>query len=63
MIHLTRRQREICVMLMLGYDSKTMAKALVLSVRSIEDHRQDILDKFKMKRSADVVHYLMTELA
>ena len=63
MISLTRRQREICVMLMLGYDSKTMAKALVLSVRSIEDHRQDILDKFKMKRSADVVHYLMTELA
>lgn len=37
-IQLTSRQREVCVLLMLGLTCKEMAKRLSLSRRTVEDH-------------------------
>jgi FixJ family two-component response regulator len=40
---LTRRQREVCVLLIQGQSNKEVARVLGISHRTVEDHRMDIL--------------------
>jgi DNA-binding NarL/FixJ family response regulator len=40
---LTKRQREVCALLMIGYSNKRVGQVLGISSRTIEDHRREIL--------------------
>lgn len=40
---MTKRQREVCVLLIMGYSNKEAAHALNISPRTIEDHRREVM--------------------
>ena len=54
---LTKREKQILAMVVEGYTSKDMAVKLNLSPRTIDHHRSNLLKKFKMKNSVDLVNY------
>lgn len=54
---LTKREKQILSMVVEGHTSKVMAAKLNLSPRTIDHHRSNLLKKFKMKNSVDLVNY------
>jgi len=54
---LTKREKQILSLVVDGYTSKMMAKKLNLSPRTVDHHRSNLLKKFKMKNSVDLVNY------
>ncbi|THB70929.1 MAG: DNA-binding response regulator [Desulfobulbaceae bacterium] len=54
---LTKREKQILGLVVDGYTSKDMAKKLNLSPRTVDHHRSNLLKKFKMKNSVDLVNY------
>jgi DNA-binding NarL/FixJ family response regulator len=54
---LTKREKEILQFVVDGYTSKQMADNLGLSPRTVDHHRSNLLHKFKMKNSVDLVNF------
>ncbi len=54
---LTKREREVLELVVDGHTSKVMAKLLNLSPRTIDHHRANLLKKFDMKNSVDLVNF------
>lgn len=54
---LTRREREILQLVVDGYTSKQMADKLGLSPRTVDHHRSNLLRKFGMNNSVDLVNF------
>jgi len=54
---LTKREREVLNMIVDGHTSKVMAGMLNLSPRTIDHHRANLLKKFDMKNSVDLVSF------
>lgn len=56
---LTDREREILRLIALGYTNQEIASQLYLSVRTIEAHRRNILNKLRLTTRADLVRYAL----
>jgi len=54
---LTKREKQILSLVVEGYTSKAMANKLNLSPRTVDHHRSNLLKKFNMKNSVDLVNY------
>lgn len=54
---LTKREKQILGLVVEGNTSKVMAQKLNLSPRTVDHHRSNLLKKFKMKNSVDLVNY------
>jgi PAS domain S-box-containing protein len=54
-IDLTRRERQIAMLLTEGRTSKEIARLLSLSPRTVEAHRARLIHRFEAKNSADLV--------
>ena len=54
---LTKREREVLNLVVEGHTSKIMAEMLHLSPRTIDHHRANLLRKFDMKNSVDLVNF------
>jgi DNA-binding NarL/FixJ family response regulator len=54
---LTKREREVLDLVVEGHTSKVMAGMLNLSPRTIDHHRANLLKKFDMKNSVDLVNF------
>jgi DNA-binding NarL/FixJ family response regulator len=54
---LTKREKEILQLVVDGHTSKEMADALGLSHRTVDHHRSNLLRKFRLKNSVDLVNY------
>ncbi len=54
---LTRREKQVLAMVVDGHTTKEIAAKLNLSPRTIDHHRSNLLKKFKMKNSVDLVKY------
>lgn len=54
---LSTREQDILACLARGQSSKQIAKALQLSVRTIESHRQNIRRKLDLETQADLIKY------
>ncbi|HIP39099.1 MAG TPA: response regulator transcription factor [Desulfocapsa sulfexigens] len=54
---LTNREREVLNLVVAGHTSKVMADMLCLSPRTIDHHRANLLRKFDMKNSVDLVNF------
>lgn len=54
---LTKREREVLNLVVEGHTSKIMAEMLNLSPRTIDHHRANLLRKFDMKNSVDLVNF------
>ena len=54
---LTNREREVLNLVVDGHTSKVMADMLYLSPRTVDHHRANLLRKFDMKNSVDLVNF------
>ena len=55
--NLTTREREVLKMIAEGKSSKTIADLLFISVRTVERHRANLMDKLSLKKTANLVKY------
>jgi len=55
--NLTKREKQILSLVVDGYTSKAMAAKLNLSPRTVDHHRANLLKKFDMKNSVDLVNF------
>jgi DNA-binding NarL/FixJ family response regulator len=58
---LTTREREILKMVSEGKSNNEVAALLSISVRTVENHRANIMKKLKLKKTADLVRYAVKE--
>ncbi len=56
---LTHREREIVKLLVDGKTSKEIAELLYISLRTVQNHRANIMHKLNIKRTADLVKYAL----
>lgn len=56
---LTNREREVLNLVVEGHTSKVMADMLCLSPRTVDHHRANLLRKFDMKNSVDLVNFAL----
>lgn len=54
---LTVREREILKLIAEGRSSKEIATLLSISIRTVERHRANVMDKLRVRRTADLVAY------
>jgi len=58
---LSQREREVLRLIALGHTNPEIAERLVISVRTAETHRANIMQKLQVRTRADIVSYAMTE--
>ena len=58
---LTPREKEVIKLIADGKSSKEIADLLFISVRTVERHRANIMDKLQLKKTADLVKYAIQE--
>ena len=58
---LTIREREVLKMISEGKSNNETANLLNISVRTVENHRANIMKKLKLKKTADLVRYAVKE--
>src|SRR5690625_1698099 len=56
---LTGREQEILSYLALGYTNREVAEQLYLSIKTIESHRSNIMEKLNLRTRSDLVKYAM----
>jgi DNA-binding CsgD family transcriptional regulator len=56
-VDLSRREREVLQMIAEGRATKEIAEALCISVKTVESHRKNIMDKTELHTVADLVKY------
>jgi len=54
---ITPREKEIIIMIAQGLTSKDIAQKLSRSIKTIETHRANIMEKLELKNMADIVRY------
>ncbi len=55
--HLTNREREVLKLVAEGKSSKEIASLLSISIRTVETHRANIMEKLNFKKTTDLVRY------
>lgn len=58
---ITRREKEILQYIVAGLSSKEIAEKLFLSLRTVENHRNNLLQKFDLKNTAALVKMAIQE--
>ena len=58
---LTVREREVLQLLAEGKSTKQIASTLNLSVKTVETHRQQIMDKLEIRTVAELTKYAIRE--
>ncbi len=56
---LTNREREILKLIAEGKSNKEIGDLLFISVRTVERHRANIMDKLKLRKTAELVQYAL----
>ncbi|MBM9537236.1 response regulator [Desulfobulbus alkaliphilus] len=57
---LSKREEGVLKLVVQGLSSKEIAKLLKLSPRTIDHHRANLLKKFKMKKTVDLVNHVVS---
>lgn len=55
MTQLTARERQVCGYLCKGWENKEVARKLGIGFRTVEEHRQNILKKYKVRNVVELV--------
>jgi DNA-binding NarL/FixJ family response regulator len=58
---LSTREREIIKLIAEGKSSKEVAELLFISSRTVQHHRENIMRKLNVKKTADLVKYAIQE--
>ena len=56
---LTPREREVLKLVAEGKANKEIAELLFISVRTVENHRANMMNKLKFKKTADLIRFAM----
>ncbi len=59
LVQLTNREKQVLQMVVKGLTSREMAATLCLSHRTIDHYRANLLKKFKMKKTVDLVNHVV----
>jgi DNA-binding NarL/FixJ family response regulator len=59
--NLTKREREILQLLAEGWTTKRIAEDLHVSIKTVETHRQHIMDKLELRSLADLTKYAIRQ--
>jgi len=54
---LTPREREVLKLIAEGKSNKQVADLLFISIRTVENHRANIMNKLKLKKTVDLIRY------
>lgn len=54
---LSNREREVLKLIAEGKSSREVAEILFISVRTVDHHRANMMNKLKLRRTADIVKY------
>ena len=54
---ISKREKEVLQLVVDGHTSKSIAEKLNLSPRTVDSHRSNLLKKFDLKKSVDLVNY------
>jgi len=54
---LTSRERQVTKLIAEGKTNKVIAKLLFISIRTVENHRANIMKKLKLKNTAELIKY------
>ena len=60
-IGLTRREREVIQMIAEGHSSKEIANCLEIKAKTVENHRQNLMDKLHVHSIAGLTRYALKE--
>lgn len=58
---ITKREKEILQLIVDGYTSSEIAKLLFISPRTVETHRANLMNKFKLKNTAALVRFALEQ--
>jgi DNA-binding NarL/FixJ family response regulator len=58
-LHLTEREREVLKLVVEGKSNKEIARILVISPKTVSVHRSNIMSKFGVHNSVELVRYVM----
>lgn len=56
-VHITQRELEVIKYIVKGFTSTQIAEKLFISIRTVETHRKNVLQKLKLHNSASLVKY------
>ncbi|MET3196876.1 DNA-binding NarL/FixJ family response regulator [Bacillus sp. OAE603] len=56
---LSEREKEILVWIARGYSNKDIAEQLVISVKTVETHKSNLMDKIGLRSRPDIVRYAL----
>ena len=59
MVAMTERERQVLGLVVQGHSSKKIAAMLDLSPRTVDHHRANLIRKFKMKNTVDLVNHVV----
>ena len=54
---LTKREKEIVSLVAEGYKNREVAEKLQISVKTVETHRANIMNKLALRNLAQLIHY------
>lgn len=55
--HLTNREMEVLRLIAEGKSNKEIANCLFISIRTVQNHRANIMNKLDIKKTADLIRY------
>ncbi len=58
-IDLTKREKEIITLFALGMSNKEIADNLFISIRTVESHKNNIMNKLELKSTVDLVKFAL----
>lgn len=58
---LTQREREVLKLVAEGKSNKEIADLLYISTRTVENHRANLMNKLKLKKTADLIRYAINK--
>ena len=59
LVVMTEREKQVLGLVVQGHSSKKIAKMLDLSPRTVDHHRANLIRKFKMKNTVDLVNHVV----
>ncbi|HEY2421075.1 MAG TPA: response regulator transcription factor [Neobacillus sp.] len=57
--HLSEREKEVLTLIAKGYANKEIAEQLVISVKTVETHKGNLMEKLQMKTRPELVEYAL----
>ena len=58
-VDLTKREKEIITLFALGMSNKEIADKLFISIRTVESHKNNIMNKLELKSTVDLVKFAL----